>query len=138
MCVSSFVRAARLAVLLLFAAAVVTVGHESAVAQTKKKKKKKGPPPEEAQPAEPAKPPIPPQAVEEFKAGQEADKAGDIDKALEHYEKAFGIYPDPTLQLFIGEAHRKKGTAAMEGEGYEQAITEFETANAAYKKYVEL
>jgi hypothetical protein len=139
MCASTFVRACRLALLLLCATAVVTVGHHSAMAQ-KKKKKKKGPPEEAAaaQPAEPEKPPIPPEAIEEFKAGQEADKGNDVDGALAHYEKAFGLYPDPTLQLLIGEAHRKKGTAAMEGSGYEQAITEFEAANAAFEKYIEL
>lgn len=135
----SFVRASRLAVVLVCAAAIVTVGHESAMAQKKKKKKKEAAAAAEAeQPAEPEKPPIPPEAIEEFKKGQEADKAGDVDGALAHYETAFAAYPDPTLQLLIGEAHRKKGTAAMEGEGYEQAITEFEAANAAFAKYMEL
>ncbi|HUS64571.1 MAG TPA: hypothetical protein VMZ28_08520 [Kofleriaceae bacterium] len=137
----SFVRASRLAVVLVCAAAIVTVAPGSATAQKKKKKKKdkeKEAAAEAAQPAEPEKPPIPPEAIEEFKKGQEADKAGDVDGALAHYETAFTTYPDPTLQLLIGEAHRKKGTAAMEGEGYEQAITEFEAANAAFNKYIEL
>lgn len=137
----SFVRASRLAVVLVCAAAIVTAGHESAVAQKKKKKKKEKEAEaaaEAAQPAEPEKPAPPPEAIEEFKKGQEADKAGDVDTALTHYEKAFELYQDPVLQLLIGEVHRKKGTTAMDGQGYEQAITEFEAANAAFARYIEL
>ena len=99
-----------------------------------------------AQPASPGQtpalaPPTPEQkqqAGAEVQAGQAADKAGDYDQAIAHYQKAFEIYPDPLLQLLIGESHRKKGEAALSNSDWDTAVSEFQAANAAYQKYLEL
>lgn len=126
---------------------LVGLGGGSALAQKKKKKKKDETPaaaagPDAAAP-QPAGPPPPSpeqkqQATAAFQAGQEAEKAGNLDEAIAKYDEAFGIYPDPVLQLVLGEAHRKKGEQAAQGEGYEQAVAEFEKAKASYEKYLEL
>jgi tetratricopeptide (TPR) repeat protein len=128
---------------------LLALGADGALARQKKKKKKKE---DKAAPAAPGQPdaapqpvgPPPPtpeqkqQATAAFQAGQEAEKAGKLDEAIAKYEEAFGIYPDPVLQLVLGEAHRKKGDEAATGEGYEQAIAEYDKAKAAYQKYLEL
>lgn len=127
---------------------LVGLGSGSALARQKKKKKKKDEAPAaRAQPDQAAAPPSGPppptpeqkqKATAAFQAGQEAEKAGNLDEAIAKYEEAFGIYPDPVLQLVLGEAHRKKGEQAMQGEGYEQAVAELEKAKAGYQKYLEL
>jgi len=124
---------------------LLAIGADGALAQ-KKKKKKEAPaaaaPPDAAAPQPSGPPPPTPEqkqkATAAFQAGQEAEKAGNLDEAIARYEEAFGVYPDPVLQLVLGEAHRKKGDLAMQGEGYAQAVPEFEKAKAAYEKYLEL
>jgi tetratricopeptide (TPR) repeat protein len=135
----------RLAASLTCLTLVAAIGAGAAQAQKKKKKDKAAPaagaPPDAApQPSGPP-PPTPEQkqkATAAFQAGQEAEKAGNLDEAIAKYEEAFGVYPDPVLQLVLGEAHRKKADQAMQGEGYAQAVPEYEKAKAAYEKYLEL
>jgi len=126
---------------------LLAIGADGALARQKKKKKKKETPAAAAQPdaaaPQPSGPPPPTpeqkqQATAAFQAGQEAEKAGNLDQAIAKYDEAFAIYPDPVLQLVLGEAHRKKGEQAMQGEGYQQAVAGFEKAKAAYEKYLEL
>lgn len=127
---------------------LVAIGADGAQAQKKKKKKDKEAPaaagaqPDAAAPQPSGPPPPTPEqkqkATAAFQAGQEAEKAGNLDEAIAKYEEAFGVYPDPVLQLVLGEAHRKKGEQAMQGEGYAQAVPEFEKAKASYEKYLEL
>ena len=137
----------RLAASLTCLTLLVSIGGDRAHAQKKKKKKDKAAPAAGAQPdaaaPQPSGPPPPTpeqkqQATAAFQAGQEAEKAGNLDEAIARYEEAFGVYPDPVLQLVLGEAHRKRGEQAMQGEGYEQAVADFEKARAAYEKYLEL
>jgi tetratricopeptide (TPR) repeat protein len=114
---------------------LLAAGADGALARQKKKNDQAAP-----QPAGPP-PPTPEQkqkATAAFQAGQEAEKAGNFDDAIAKYEEAFATYPDPVLQLILGEAHRKKGDQAMAGQGYDQAVPEFEKARAAYEKYLEL
>jgi tetratricopeptide (TPR) repeat protein len=124
---------------------LLAIGADGALAR--QKKKKKATPAAPAQPdaaaPQPAGPPPPTpeqkqQATAAFQAGQAAEKAGNLDQAIAKYEEAFSIYPDPVLQLVLGEAHRKKGELAMQGQGYDQAVPEFEKARASYDKYLEL
>ena len=121
---------------------LVGLGGGSALAQKKKKKAPAAAAPDAAAPQPSGPPPPTPEqkqkATAAFQAGQEAEKAGNLDEAIAKYEEAFGVYPDPVLQLVLGEAHRKKGEQAAQGEGYEQAIPELEKAKAAYEKYLEL
>ncbi|HXT19546.1 MAG TPA: hypothetical protein VN923_02240, partial [Thermoanaerobaculia bacterium] len=122
---------------------LVGLGGGSALAQKKKKKKAPAAAAPDAAAPQPSGPPPPTpeqkqKATAAFQAGQEAEKAGNLDEAIAKYEEAFGVYPDPVLQLVLGEAHRKKGEQAAQGEGYEQAIPELEKAKAAYEKYLEL
>ena len=137
----------RLAASLTCLTLLLAIGADGAQAQKKKKPKKDQAPAAGAQPDAAAQqpsgppPPTPEQkakATAAFQAGQEAEKAGNLDEALARYEEAFGIYPDPVLQLLIGEAHRKKGDQATQGEGYAQAVPEYEKAKVAYEKYLEL
>ncbi|HEU5055949.1 MAG TPA: hypothetical protein VFU21_05470 [Kofleriaceae bacterium] len=135
----------RLAASLTCLTLVAAIGPGAAQAQKKKKKDKAAPaagaqPDAAPQPSGPP-PPTPEQkqkATAAFQAGQEAEKAGNLDEAIAKYEEAFGVYPDPVLQLVLGEAHRKKADQAMQGEGYAQAVPEYEKAKAAYEKYLEL
>ena len=136
----------RLAASLTCLTLLVASGPGGAQAQKKKKKDKQAPAagaqPDAAAP-QPAGPPPPTpeqkqKATAAFQAGQAAEKAGNLDEAIARYEEAFAVYPDPVLQLVLGEAHRKKGEQAMQGQGYDQAVPEFEKAKAAYEKYLEL
>jgi tetratricopeptide (TPR) repeat protein len=103
-----------------------------------------------AQPSQPAAPPAPApapptpeqkqQATTEFQAGQQAEKQTPpkLDEALDHYQKAFAIYPDPVLQLVIGEVHRRKGEDALKSEDFDAAIADFQAAVTAYNQYIVL
>ncbi len=138
----------RLAASLTCLTLLLAIGADGALAQKKKKKKKDKEAPAAATPPDAAAPqpsgPPPPtpeqkqKATAAFQAGQEAEKAGNLDEAIARYDEAFAVYPDPVLQLVLGEAHRKKGELAMQGEGYAQAVPEFEKAKASYEKYLEL
>jgi tetratricopeptide (TPR) repeat protein len=136
----------RIACTTLVGSLLLVTAPDGAMAQKKKKKKETpaaapaAPDPAAAQPSGPP-PPTPEQkeqAGAAFQAGQAAEKAGNFDEAIASYQKAFEIYPDPVIQLVLGEAHRKKADQAMQGEGYDQAVPEFEKAKAAYEKYLEL
>jgi hypothetical protein len=71
------------------------------------------------------------QAVELTKQGNEAKGRGEYDAAIARFEEAFALYPDPALQLLIGECFRLKGDATSDFEQYRVALTYF-------RKYVEL
>lgn len=70
-------------------------------------------------------------AIELFKAGQ-ADLDGEnFEDAISKFQQAFELFPDPGLQVKIGEAYQRDGTASLDYDKLRNAV-------AAYKKYVEL
>lgn len=54
-----------------------------------------------------------------------------LDEAIAAFEEAFTIYPDPAIQLLIGECYRLQGNAVRDFDKYRTAITH-------YKKYLEM
>lgn len=135
--VSRFANTIRFAVLtssLALFAAVLCSESGSAWAQKKKKKDKEEAP--VAQPAGPTEEQL--AATEEFKKGQEAEAAGDLDAAIGHYEAAFELYTDAQIQIVIGKAYSTRGAEKMTGQSYAEAIDDFEKAKAAWQKYIEL
>jgi hypothetical protein len=115
-------------------------------AQRKKKKKKKQPAPveapvEEEEAAAPATPgaPATPQTPEEKKAaaialfteGQALAKEQKYTEAIEKFDQAFELLPDPNLKFMIGEALQLDGTENRDYDKLRRAIE-------SYKRYVEL
>lgn len=71
------------------------------------------------------------QAIELFKEGQAALDAENYDEAIEKFNSAFELFPDPGLQVKIGEAYQREGTATRDFDKLRKAVE-------AYQKYVEL
>jgi tetratricopeptide (TPR) repeat protein len=83
-----------------------------------------GPTPQLAAKRKPASDTFPADVISEFVDAIIADKAGDLDEALKHYNAANKIAPQASTYYNIGDVERRM-------EHYERAIE-------AYKKYIEL
>jgi Tfp pilus assembly protein PilF len=68
--------------------------------------------------------PIPAKAAAEFQRADEASRSGDVNKSMQHLQKALGIYPDYV------EAHNNLGVAYMNLGQYDKAADEFRKAVA--------
>ncbi len=70
-------------------------------------------------------------AIALFGEGQKLLDAASYDEAVAKFEEAFALFPDPGLQVKIGEAYQRDGTAQRDYDKLRKAVE-------AYKKYVEL
>ncbi len=68
--------------------------------------------------------PIPPKAEQEFMRAQDTSRAGDVNKSVQHLEKALRIYAD------YMEAHNNLGVAHMNLQQFEKAESDFRKAIA--------
>src|SRR5690606_22858799 len=91
--------------------------------------------PEEAPPVEEAAPLTTEEkqakAIELFKAGQALLDEQKYDDSIKSFEEAFELFPDPGLQVKIGEAYQRAGAEERDYDKLRKSVE-------AYKKYVEL
>jgi len=70
-------------------------------------------------------------AIALFGEGQKLLTAGSYDEAIAKFEEAFKLFPDPGLQVKIGEAYQRAGTEVRDYDKLRESVK-------AYQRYVEL